>query len=423
MTEALELLIGLQAVSGAKAKHDFLLRHKDNENFRRLLYYACHPRLTYKLSEDTLSTSVPHPLDYIEFKDFFDVCETLAKRDSMSNWLLHSVIAWIENSGEAWERELYRQILTKTLRLGVTHKSINKAIPGLFPEWNVQQAYPIEKYPLKEGTWFCLTEKLNGVRCTYYKGQLIARSGEVFEGLDHILTDLCLWPDTVFDGELTLKSTSRGNMSDNEAFRKATGILNSDGDKSSIQFTIFDTLPTWQFEFGESARSYAERRVQLNRFSVSFTHSPNVSVLPCLYMGTNQTQIDRLLEQMVAEDKEGLMVNLDVPYKCKRHSGILKVKRFYTMDLPILRVEEGTGKYAGRMGNLVVDYKGNEVGVGTGFTDEQRDWFWAHRDELPGVLVEVKYKEVSANKKTGAESLQFPVFVGLRTDKTEVSYG
>ena len=29
MTEALELLIGLQAVSGAKAKHDFLLQHKD----------------------------------------------------------------------------------------------------------------------------------------------------------------------------------------------------------------------------------------------------------------------------------------------------------------------------------------------------------------------------------------------------------
>ena len=93
------------------------------------------------------------------------------------------------------------------------------------------------------------------------------------------------------------------------------------------------------------------------------------------------------------------------------------------MDLPILRVEEGTGKYAGMMGNLVVDYKGNEVGVGTGFTDEQRDWFWQQREAVPGTLAEVKYKEISANKKTGAESLQFPVFVGLRTDKSEVSYG
>lgn len=423
MTEALELLLGLQNTQGAKAKHDFLLRHKDNIEFRRLLYYACHPRLTYKLSEATRITSAPHLLDYIEFKDFFDVCETLAKRDSMSNWLLHSVIAWIENSGEAWERELYRKILTKTLRLGVTHKSINKAIPGLFPEWNVQQAYPIEKYPLKEGTWFCLTEKLNGVRCTYYRGQLIARSGEVFEGLDHILADLVPWPHVVFDGELTLKDTT--GLTDNEAFRTATGILNSDGDKSGIKFTIFDALPVNEFDAGESECTYRERRELLGLMFAFCTERelPHISVLPTLYRGTDQTQIDRLLEQMVREDKEGLMVNLDVPYKRKRHSGILKVKRFYTMDLPILRVEEGTGKYAGMMGNLVVDYKGNEVGVGTGFTDEQRDWFWAHREAVPGTLAEVKYKEISANKKTGAESLQFPVFVGLRTDKTEVSYG
>ena len=117
------------------------------------------------------------------------------------------------------------------------------------------------------------------------------------------------------------------------------------------------------------------------------------------------------------------MINLDVPYKCKRHSGILKVKRFYTMDLPIIRVEEGAGKYAGLMGNLVVDYKGNEVGVGTGFCDGERELFWRNREQVVGMLIEVKYKEISANKKTGAESLQFPVFVQLRPDKDDVSYG
>jgi len=35
----------------------------------------------------------------------------------------------------------------------------------------------------------------------------------------------------------------------------------------------------------------------------------------------------------------------------------------------------------------------------------------------------VKYKEVSYDKSTGAESLQFPVFVGIRNDKEGVSYG
>ena len=117
------------------------------------------------------------------------------------------------------------------------------------------------------------------------------------------------------------------------------------------------------------------------------------------------------------------MLNLDEPYKCKRHSGILKVKRFYTMDLPIIRIEEGSGKLTGTTGAIVVDFKGNEVGVGTGLTDEQRTWFWENRDDVVGALVEVKYKEISYDKKTGAESLQFPVFVRLRTDKDQVSYG
>lgn len=148
-----------------------------------------------------------------------------------------------------------------------------------------------------------------------------------------------------------------------------------------------------------------------------------LNILPVLYHGKDQTKIDELLEQMVREDKEGLMANFDVPYKRKRHNGILKVKRFYTMDLHILRCEEGSGRLAGTLGAFVLDYKGNEVNVGSGFSDEQRTAFWAAKDEMPGRLCEVKYKEISYDKNTGAESLQFPVFISIRTDKDEVSYG
>ena len=186
---------------------------------------------------------------------------------------------------------------------------------------------------------------------TYYKGKLYARSGVPFEGLEHI-TNGFAWDKEnlfVFDGELLL--SDKGSLNDNEAFRTATGIINSDGDKTSICYTIFD-----------------------------------------------------------------------VPYKCKRHNGILKVKRFYTMDLPIIGYEEGAGRLAGTLGAFILDYKGNEVRVGSGFTDEQRATFWDKKDSLIGILCEVKYKEISSDKNTGADSLQFPVFISLRTDKTNVSF-
>ena len=226
----------------------------------------------------------------------------------------------------------------------------------------------------------------------------------------------------VFDGELTLKN--KGKLSDNEAFRTSTGILNSDAEsKPEIKYTIFDMIKTSDFENGRDGENYSSRRKTLDKSS-NYLNSKmgEVEVLPVLYHGTDQTQIEKLLDKMVKEDKEGLMLNLDCPYKRSRHRGILKIKRFYTMDLEIVGYEEGSGKLAETLGALIVKYKNNEVKVGTGFSDDQRSEFWSKKEDLIGKICEVKYKEVSSDKNTGLESLQFPVFIQIRKDKNTVSY-
>lgn len=422
---ALNAILKLQNTSGAIAKKQIISDNKDNECFQKLLYYALHPLLTYKVSERTLRKPMPYSASItLTMTNIFEVCEALAQRKALDDATVYQVKGFLECQPEEY-RELYTCIIAKTLRLGVTAKTVNKVIPGLIPEWEVQQAYPIEKYPIKDGTWFSLSQKLNGVRATYFRGHLYARSGEVYEGLDHIIDEIERFGEcpVAFDGELTL--LDKGELSDNEAFREATGIINSDvGDKTRICFTIFDVIPADEFASGESSMCYKERRELLDELSLTmFKDAKYTHVLEVLYQGFDQSKIDELLDRMVREDKEGLMANLDVPYKCKRHNGILKVKRFYTMDLPIIRCEEGTGRLAGTLGAFVLNYKGNEVNVGTGFTDTERSIFWAARDKLTDLLCEVKYKEISYDKKTKAESLQFPVYVCLRTDKTEASYG
>ena len=423
MTSAISRIIELQHENSTLKKQKIIESYKDDEIFCKLLYYALNPMLTYKVSESTLRNPSRYRSDItLTLCDIFSVCETLSHRKAVDDATVYQVCAFLQCC-EPDESEFYIKLLSKTLRLGVTAKTVNKVIPGLIPEWEVQQSYPIEKYPIKPGTWFVLTQKLNGVRATYYKGKLYARSGVPFEGLEHITNEFA-WDrgnGFVFDGELLLRD--KGSLSDNEAFRTATGIINSDGDKTSICYTIFDLLSTKDFENGESTCTYRERRAALDAIRQTLSEESPVTILPVLYNGTDQSKIGELLEQMVREDKEGLIVNLDVPYKCKRHNGILKVKRFYTMDLPIIGCEEGTGRLVGTLGAFVLDYKGNEVRVGSGFADEQRALYWQQRDSLVGNLCEVKYKEVSYDKNTGAESLQFPVFISLRTDKTDVSYG
>lgn len=423
MLDAITAIMALQDTSSTLKKQEVLRKFSGNEDFRKLLYYALNPMFTYKISEQTLRRPVRYnPAITLTMCDIYDICETLSKRKALDDATVYQVCSFVHMCPPDMA-EFYTKLLSKTLRLGVTAKTVNKVIPGLIPEWEVQQAYPVEKYPLQDGVWFTLTQKLNGVRATFYKGKLYARSGIPYEGLCHITSALerAEFDGLVFDGELTL--LDKGNLNDNEAFRKATGIINSDdADKTGICYTIFDVVREEDFN-SEEGMVYSARRTAMEAVSILLSNTEYVNVLPVLYMGTDQSKIGELLERMVREDKEGLMVNLDVPYRRKRHSGILKVKRFYTMDLPITKCEEGSGRLAGTLGAFVLNYKGNEVRVGSGFTDEQRDAYWRRREELAGVLCEVKYKEISSDKGTGAESLQFPVFVSLRTDKEDVSYG
>lgn len=422
-------ILELQKVSGTNAKQEVIRQHADDEWFKMFLYFALNPLLTYNLSEKTLAKTDADDAALANtvlmfFNNIFECCDFLSRLRGVDDATVRQVKLLLYNHCGKSEREVYIKLLSKTLRLGVTAKTVNKIIPGLIPEWEVQQGFPIEKYPIRSGTKFWLTQKLNGVRATFYNGQLIARSGVPFNGLEHIIKEIS-WVQNagfVLDGELTLKN--KGVLSDNEAFRVATGILNSDDvNKTMICFTVFDAILVKDFESAEPRVQYANRRIVLNELADSLVDAEYVSVLPVLYSGTDQSKIDEYLEQMVREDKEGLMANLDVPYKRTRHKGILKIKRFYTMDLPILRCEEGTGRLEGTLGAFVLEYKGNEVKAGSGFTDEQRAAYWQQRDSIVGTLCEVKYKEISYDKNTGLESLQFPVFVQLRADKTEVSYG
>lgn len=419
----------LQSITGANAKCEFIKAHRDDIYFKRFLYFALNPMLTYNISKKSTDKLMAEEnfdgQKLIFFNDIFECCEHLSRLRGMDDATLRQVKMLLNvKYPEKDERDLYIQLLSKKVRLGIAAKTINKIIPNLIPEWEVQQAYTVEKYPLKEGTEFWLTQKLNGARATLYEGQLLARSGMPYKGLEHI-TDALSWlrvAGFVADGELTLKD--KGDLSDNEAFRVSTGILNSDNvNKTVICYTIFDMIPVKDFDALKPQVTYRYRRDILNQFAERIADTDGaVKVLPVLYHGTDQSKIEELLEQMVREDKEGLMINTDVPYRRTRHKGILKVKRFYTMDLPIIRCEEGTGRLSGTLGAFVLKYKENEVKVGSGFTDEQREQFWNNRDDMEGLLCEVKYKEISQDKGTGLESLQFPVFVGIRTDKTEVSY-
>ena len=115
------------------------------------------------------------------------------------------------------------------------------------------------------------------------------------------------------------------------------------------------------------------------------------------------------------------MLNKDTKWKNKRNNGILKVKSFKHADLLCIDVIEGEGKYKGTLGLIKCNYKGFELGVGSGFTDEQRDYYWNNKEEIIDKIVQIKYKCETKNKQGGL-SVQFPIFQTVRDDKSESNY-
>lgn len=400
------------------------------------LDFILDPQITTGISKAKINKKVlirddmPHT--------FQDICLYLSEHNTGTDEDISMAVSYIY--WNASHKDFLVRVFTKNLPLGVEAATVNKIFGKVvIPVWEVQQGYPIDKVKLKLGTWFSLSRKMNGVRGTLYRGKFISRQGQEFTGLDHIKNDIIkeigdetLIDEYVYDGELVYRNDE--GLSDGEAFRVGTGILNSDGDKSQIKFIVFDLIPTDEFDNGKGSIPYEDgsyvtpyklRRKWLEglAFTIYQEKLQNIEVVPMVYEGTDQSVIPQWLDYAVENGWEGLMLNTSVPYKRARHTGCLKIKRFYTVDLRITGIEEGQNRLAGTVGALVVDYKGNELRIGSGFDDATRAAVWANPNDYIGKIVECRYKEVTQDKKTGIESLQFPTFVRFRDDKSEVSYG
>ena len=431
LNEIYEEFQNLANNSSRLKKEEILKNHVPTDDFCKVLKFLIDPMVvtgisTKKINKDVSDKSVPC---YFEYNISY-LLDYLKNNNTGSDADIAFVKSYVEylSGFDSQLKEFLYSIVTKSFRVGVNVTTANKIYGKDFIKTlDVMLGTSIENCKIPEGAWISISHKLNGTRCFYYKGHLYSRQGKEFTGCEHIISDIDVIRSVtgrsnyVFDGELLLKSD--GVLNDSERFQKGTGIANSNQEsKEELKLVLFDMIPVNEFEQGMSTERYSYRRDRLEtlRGVIENFKLTNISVVDFVYQGYNHNEIEKALDYAEAHDWEGVMVNLDAPYQCKRTKDLIKVKRFYTYDLRVIRVEQGTGRNANRIGKLVVDFKGNEVGVGSGLSDEQRDYYQEHPEEIIGRVVEVKYKEVTKNKD-GSESLQFPTLVSIREEGKEPS--
>lgn len=424
MEDIIKLFNQIQNTSSLNEKKKIITANKNNELFKKCIRFLLDGNIVTGISKKKLSKKVSISPSSV-MNNFTDCMNYLINNNTGTDNDIAAIQAFISSQPKE-NQEFYEQMVIKKFRLGADAKVINKCISGLIPTWDIQQAYPLsDKNKPKENEWFALTQKLNGTNNGYLKGKHYSRQGKEFTGLSHITEDLnkLSFKNMFFNGELIRKNTD--NLPDDENFQIGTGIINSDEEnKACIKFVIYEMFPIDEFYNGKSSLTYKARREKYLKpltSEIKELHLENIETVPVIYEGTDQSKIQKFLEYADDNGWEGLMLNKDTAWKNKRNNGILKVKSFKNADILCTDIIEGDGKYKGTLGLIKCDYKGYELGVGSGFTDEQRDYFWKNRNEIIGRVIQIKYKCETKNKQGGI-SVQFPIFQCVREQNKTPSY-
>ena len=413
-----------------KHKQDVLTKYKDDEVIKQYLKIAYDPYTVFGISTKKLS-KMARPLDWFHAATVFELFDYLTAHNTGT---LEDVAACQEMMFCAAELDgtlecLLSDLICKDLSIGCDAKTINSVIPGLIPTFNVMLA---EKYFDKpervEGKRFALTTKIDGGRIIALKENgsvsFYTRAGQRYEGLVDLEKDMTeLLPDGIcLDGEITLLNNK--GIPSKEAYKQAMKITRKDGEKHGVKMLVFDFMSAEQFRNQYCPSDWSARRTTVEAiFGCAKQPLKYFELLPVLYCGTDTTMITKFLDEAIADDQEGVMINIcDAPYEFKRTTNLLKVKKMQTMDLQIVGFEEGSGKYANTLGAILVRYKnGNVVKVGSGFTDWLRSEVWNNRSKYLDVICEIQYFEETTNQD-GGESLRFPIFKDFRYDKVEADF-
>jgi DNA ligase 1 len=397
----------------------------NNELFLKTYDFVFNPHITTgiakkKMSKKLTEKAVEMPVDILEVFRF------VKENNTGSDRVVKSVQEWI-NSQPQETHKFLKDVFTNDLQIGASEKALNEALGYEYiPVWDVMLGKKWEQYMEKVTGKFFVTLKMDDHRCTIIyndkkqQWELKARSGLLYEGIVEIEALLELLPkDMVYDGGLI---SANANQDSKARFRETGKILRTNGDKTGLMFYFYDMIPKDEFLKGKSKLGYEDRRKKLDEFfnKYGLSYSGLVSRVPTYYEGEDKAAIMPILDQVLADEFEGLMVNTaNGKYETKRTNSLLKVKKFYTVDLRITGYKEY--KHPGQLGAFKVDYKGHESFVGIGFKAHERVEFWEKRDEMVGKIIEVVYFQESENQN-GGKSIRHGHFVGVRDDKLVESY-
>ncbi len=377
-----------------------LLRQADSPLLRKILFAALDPFTTYGITQDGITMPKNHKGTY-SLKDPYAwaVLDHLSNRDvtgTAAKKAVEETLGLLDPN----DAEVFYRIIGRDLRCSVGTTMVNQIWKNMIPLFEVMLAKPADKHDVK---WPAFGEpKFDGMRAIYSKkdGQFFSRNGLHIPAVDHLAPEAekVIGEYDYLDGELVTDGS----------FHDAIGDLKRKGVKAEkAVFKVFEALKEKTFK-GESQVPHYVRREYLEKLKFSNT----IQLVPTTLL-SNQAEADEFCAAVWGLGGEGIIIkDAQGIYEPKRSSAWLKVKKFETIDLPVVSYFEGKGKYKNQLGGLIASDGKITAEVGSGFSDEQRILLWQSRETIAGKVIEVGYHEVTPDN-----SLRHPRLIKFRPDK------
>lgn len=407
--EKIELLASTTKRKEKEAYIEKFLKEDDAELFVKVAEYAYND-CQYHMKEIPSQTFDNYNFDVI--KEIFSSLDVLSYQTGATNEDRSHLGKVASVDEETFT--LVNRIINKDLRCGVTATILKKYIPSLEQHKIMLCKSDLGSFINKAKSFdnICWSLKKDGTRVwAEVKDDksdtvnYLSRNGKVYNNFHKFDSDLIKYAKIInknenikypikFDGEMiSCKGAKEFDNLMGQVRRK------ENVDDSDFIFAIFD-LVIDKVVFSERYKILVD----------NIKDNDNIQILKhYFYDLKSEEDCMMLLNKVTNDGEEGLVLKMcDSYYEYKKSDKWCKLKKFDTLDLKVIGISPGEGKNIGKVGGLIVDFNGNEVTVGSGISEEDREYFMTN---IPKVI-EVKYFEIT---KDG--SLRFPVFVRVREDK------
>ena len=274
--------------------------------------------------------------------------------------------------------------------------------------------------------------KKDGIYCHVVKRldefSLFSRTGMALTNTDHLIKQLELWGDKMFDGvyltELCCEFCSIEALSGIYNPNRVKPLdENQEQWKRDSYLSFHDYLNIDEFIRGVSRADYFTRYLKLQ------------SILPLelSLLDVDMLHIDDIKDYAdyhINNGEEGVVIKRAFECWTAGHKGFrqMKIVRGVDYDLECIGAEEGAGKYKGKIANLILRWKDGKVikaMLGKGWTHEDAEWLykcWSEGESINGTPNSEgspigKIFHVHALQESSKGVLRLPKVMEMRIDK------